>query len=231
MMTTSLFAIANVKQLRTYVVLEFYCLFRTSWCVGVLNSAFFLNSFHNRVECGTIFWRTFGISGGGLNTRNPPWVRHWCQAPFSLQTSQQNRENFTETAQAIRQYPVSRYNQLTVTQRTVTATLQAQCTMHLKYKGRNGIQLPSPWSINTLLAAELLWRRSGTCSVSTATATDTYCTYYSKRDSLQYTARYRIPYNSTTMCRYMFRQLLAILRRTITGHCGRNRNLYTASYI
>ena len=46
MMTTNLFAIANVKQLRTYVVLEFYCLsFRTSWCVGVLNSAFFLTVF------------------------------------------------------------------------------------------------------------------------------------------------------------------------------------------
>jgi hypothetical protein len=27
MMTTNLFAIANVKQLRTYIVLEFYCLF------------------------------------------------------------------------------------------------------------------------------------------------------------------------------------------------------------
>ena len=27
MMTTNLFAIANVKQLRTWVVLEFYCLF------------------------------------------------------------------------------------------------------------------------------------------------------------------------------------------------------------
>jgi len=41
-MTTNLFAIANVKQLRTYVVLEFYCLFfRTSWCVGVLNWAIF----------------------------------------------------------------------------------------------------------------------------------------------------------------------------------------------
>ena len=26
-MTTNLFVIANVKQLRTYVVLEFYCLF------------------------------------------------------------------------------------------------------------------------------------------------------------------------------------------------------------
>jgi hypothetical protein len=38
-MTTNLFAIVNVKQLRTDVVLEFYCLFRTSWGVGVLNSA------------------------------------------------------------------------------------------------------------------------------------------------------------------------------------------------
>jgi len=27
MMTTNLFVIANVKQLRTYVLLEFYCLF------------------------------------------------------------------------------------------------------------------------------------------------------------------------------------------------------------
>ena len=74
-MTTNLFAIANVKQLRTYVVLEFYCLFsRTSWCVSIINSAIFFNSFHNRVEFGTIFWRAFGIFfwGGGLNTPNPP---------------------------------------------------------------------------------------------------------------------------------------------------------------
>jgi len=72
-MTTNLFAIAKVKQLRTYLVLEFYCLFfRTSWCVGVLNSAIFFNSFHNRVAFVTIFWRAFGISRGGLNTRTPP---------------------------------------------------------------------------------------------------------------------------------------------------------------
>ena len=89
MMTTNLFVIANVKQLRTYVLLEFYCLFfQTSWCVGIINSAIFFNSFHSRVEFGTIFWRTFGIfeGGGGLNTPNPPSVRHcvevwhtdWC---------------------------------------------------------------------------------------------------------------------------------------------------------
>ena len=35
-MKTNLFAIANVKQMRTYVVLEFYCLF--SEYLGVLAS-------------------------------------------------------------------------------------------------------------------------------------------------------------------------------------------------
>ena len=53
------------------MVLEFYCLFSEHlWGVGVLNSAIF-NSFHNRVEFGTILegLRNFG---GGLNTPNPP---------------------------------------------------------------------------------------------------------------------------------------------------------------
>jgi len=53
-MTTYLFFIANVNQLRTgssfRILLPF---FRTSWGVGVLNSAIF-NSFHNRVEFDTI---------------------------------------------------------------------------------------------------------------------------------------------------------------------------------
>ena len=57
MMTTNLFVIANVKQLRTdgnfRILLPF---FRTSWGVGVLNSTIF-NIFHNRVE--------FAILGGG----------------------------------------------------------------------------------------------------------------------------------------------------------------------
>jgi len=70
MMTTNLFIIANVKQLRTggsfRILMPF---FRTSWDVGVLNSAMF-NSFHNQVEFGTI-WRAFGIffffgGGGGV---------------------------------------------------------------------------------------------------------------------------------------------------------------------
>ena len=50
MMTTNLFVIANVKQLRTggsfRILMPFF--FRTSWSVGVLNSAIF-NSFHNQV--------------------------------------------------------------------------------------------------------------------------------------------------------------------------------------
>ena len=54
MMTTNSFVIANVKQFRTdgnfRILLTF---FRTSWGVGVLNSAIF-NSFHNWVEFGTI---------------------------------------------------------------------------------------------------------------------------------------------------------------------------------
>ena len=72
-MTTNLFVIANVKQLRTdgsfRILLPF---FRTSLGVGVLNSAIF-NSFHNRVEFGTIL-EDFRNLGGGLNPLppNPP---------------------------------------------------------------------------------------------------------------------------------------------------------------
>ena len=84
MMTTNLFVIANVKQLRTggsfRILLPFF--FQTSWGVGVVNStilSLFLtswgacvvnsaifNSFHNRVEFGTISegLRTFGGGGG-----------------------------------------------------------------------------------------------------------------------------------------------------------------------
>ena len=80
MMTTNLFAIANVKQLRTYVVLEFYCLFfRTSWCVGVLNAAFFFKQFS---QSGWVWHdfledlRNFG-RGGWTPETPPPRVRHW----------------------------------------------------------------------------------------------------------------------------------------------------------
>ena len=66
MMKTNLFVIANVKQLRTdgsfRILLPF---FQTSWSVGVLNSAIF-NSFHNRVEFGTILEVLRNFGGGGL---------------------------------------------------------------------------------------------------------------------------------------------------------------------
>ena len=76
MMTTNLFVIADVKQLQTQVVLEFYCLFfRTSWGVGVLNSGIF-NSFHNRVEFGTILEGLRNFGGGGWTPQPPPSVRH-----------------------------------------------------------------------------------------------------------------------------------------------------------
>jgi len=71
MMTTNLFVIANVKQLRTdgsfWILLPF---FRTSLSVGFLNSAIF-NSFHSRVEFGKILvgLRKFE---GGLNNLPPP---------------------------------------------------------------------------------------------------------------------------------------------------------------
>ena len=65
-MTTNLFVIANVKQFRTDGILEFYGLFfRTSWGVGVLNSAIF-NSFHNSFEFGTILEGLQNLGGGGL---------------------------------------------------------------------------------------------------------------------------------------------------------------------
>jgi len=64
MMVTNLFVIANVKQMRTdgsfRILLPF---FQTSWCVGVLNSAI-CNSFHNKVEFGTILEGLWNFVGG-----------------------------------------------------------------------------------------------------------------------------------------------------------------------
>jgi hypothetical protein len=80
MMTTNLFVIANVKQLRTggsfKILLPF---FRTSWGVGVLNAAIF-NSFHNRSEFGTILEGIRNFGGGGFEHPDlpppDPSVRH-----------------------------------------------------------------------------------------------------------------------------------------------------------
>ena len=65
MMTTNLFVIANIKQLRTdgsFRILPPF--FRTLWGVGVLNSAIF-NSFHNRVEFGMILDGLSNLGGLG----------------------------------------------------------------------------------------------------------------------------------------------------------------------
>jgi len=71
-MTTNLFVIANVKQLRTdgsfRILLPF---FRTTWGVGVLNIAIF-NSFHNRVEFGTILWGLRNFRGVEPPPNIPP---------------------------------------------------------------------------------------------------------------------------------------------------------------
>jgi len=72
-MTTNLFIIANVKQLRTdgsfRILLPFS---RTSWGVGILIQQF-LTVFTIGLNLA-LFWRAFGISGGGgLNTPTPPW--------------------------------------------------------------------------------------------------------------------------------------------------------------
>jgi len=64
-MTTNLFVIASVKQLRTGGSFRILLLFfRASWGVGFQNSADF-NSFYNRVEFGTILetLRNFGEEG------------------------------------------------------------------------------------------------------------------------------------------------------------------------
>jgi len=75
MMTTNLFVIASVNQLRTDGSFRILLpLFLTSGGVGVLNSAIF-NNFHNRVEFGTILegLRNFVLGGGArLNPSNPP---------------------------------------------------------------------------------------------------------------------------------------------------------------
>jgi len=70
--TTNLFVIANVKQLRTGGSFRILLPFSpTSWGVGFLNSAIF-NSFQNRVEFGTILGGPSEFRGGGVGVSNPP---------------------------------------------------------------------------------------------------------------------------------------------------------------
>jgi len=72
-MTTNLFVNANVKQLFSFRILLPF--FRTSWCVGVLNSAIF-NSFLNRVEFCMILEGLRNFGGGGFEHPNPPLLGH-----------------------------------------------------------------------------------------------------------------------------------------------------------
>ena len=80
MMTTNLFVIANVNQLRTggsfRILLPFI---RTSWGVGVRNSAT-LTVFSVWLSLAR-FWRAFRISRGGVATPTPTSVRH-CTETF-----------------------------------------------------------------------------------------------------------------------------------------------------
>ena len=76
-MTSNLFVIGSVKQLRTGGSFRIFLpFFRTSWGVGILNSAV-LNRFHNRIEFGTILegLRNFG------GVEPPPPVRHCSETP------------------------------------------------------------------------------------------------------------------------------------------------------
>ena len=72
-MTTNLFVIANVKQLRTYVVLESYCLFFPNilvcWRPKFCN---FLTVFTVGLSLARFFGGPSEFRGGGeLNSRNP----------------------------------------------------------------------------------------------------------------------------------------------------------------
>ena len=88
MMTTNLFVTADVKQLRTdgsfIILLPF---FRTSWGVGVLNSAIF-NSFQNRVEFGTILESLRNLGGGRGFEPSP--VRHCSYMTFQTVATAEN---------------------------------------------------------------------------------------------------------------------------------------------
>ena len=69
-MTTNLFVIANVKQLRTYVVLEFYCLFPNILvCWRPKFSNFFLTVFTIGLSLARFF-------GGPSKYRGEGWFEH-----------------------------------------------------------------------------------------------------------------------------------------------------------
>ena len=78
MITTNLYVIVNIKQLRTGGSFRILLpIFRTSRGVGVLNSVIF-NSFRNRIDFGTILEGFWNFGEGGFEHPNSPSVRHWC---------------------------------------------------------------------------------------------------------------------------------------------------------
>ena len=91
MMTTNLFVIVNVKQLRTYVVLEFYCLFSEHLGVGVLNSAICLTVFTIRLSLARLLEGLRNFGWGGFQHPNPPSVRHWWPVQLCLSTLSHKR--------------------------------------------------------------------------------------------------------------------------------------------
>ena len=75
-MTTNLFVIANVKQLRTDGSFRILLpCFRTSWGVGVLNSAIFTIGLTS-----ARLWRAFGISRQSIKAV----CMHFIHSPFEL---------------------------------------------------------------------------------------------------------------------------------------------------
>ena len=83
MMTTNLSVIANVKQLRTGGSFSNFTVFFSEHLggVGVLNSAIF-NSFHNRVEIGTILEGLQNFGGGGVDPLPPDTPLHFMEPTY-----------------------------------------------------------------------------------------------------------------------------------------------------
>jgi len=101
-MTTNLFVIANVKQLRTGGSFRIFLpFFRTSWGVLVSQIQQFLTVSTIGLSLAR-FWRAFGNSGGrgGLNHPNLPSVRH-CALP-SLKNTEYTAECPPEPVQTFR---------------------------------------------------------------------------------------------------------------------------------
>jgi len=98
-MTTNLFFIANVKQLRTDGSFRILLpVFRISWGAGMLNSAVF-NSFHSWVEFGTILEGLQNLGGGGLNPPRYATVHNTTKQGKEMEIVECNTDKYTEVRQ------------------------------------------------------------------------------------------------------------------------------------